>query len=303
MNTSTVSPLSTLAGFSIVSGLFQAARWAFGQFMQAPLRNMAIAVLSLGIVVSANNALYWQRSVHPAPLFAPSNSAANVYESSQPDVGAPLPAQSRPAQPETTLLEQAQPHPAPALETGNIAVGNQQVAQVQQKLAAFGFFTGKIDGYYGPVTAKAIRQFEQRQGLPPKGAFTPEIITQILSATNAGALQKDPLAHDGVGQPASQPIPDALSALVQSAVERASQTAPVAPVAAQSSAPVVDKAMIEKVQRGLASLGFLYGPIDGIAGEATARAIRNFEVYQNFEVTGRITPELADLLLAAGASI
>jgi peptidoglycan hydrolase-like protein with peptidoglycan-binding domain len=66
---------------------------------------------------------------------------------------------------------------------------------------------------------------------------------------------------------------------------------------------VTDPVIVAKVQRGLASLGFLHGPADGIAGEATAKAIRNFEVYYNYKVTGRITPELLDLLVQNGASI
>ncbi|VAW17732.1 hypothetical protein MNBD_ALPHA12-227 [hydrothermal vent metagenome] len=319
MNTSTASSLSPLAGFSIVSALLRLVRWSFKKFMHAPLRNIGIAVLSLGILVSANNALYWQRSIHPAPLFAPSNSAVNVYESAQQGISepsfTPAPVKARPAYLEIPAAapDQVQPHPAaapapaPVLQTGNIAPGNQQMAQVQQKLAALGLFAGKIDGYYGPVTAKAIREFEQRQGLAAKGAFTPQIIEKILSATNVGAVQKDPIAHDGSGssssQPDSQSMPDPLNALVQSALNRTGQTAPVAASRAQSSALIVDKATVEKVQRGLSSLGFLYGPVDGIAGDATASAIRNFEVYQNFEVTGRITPDLVDLLLAAGASI
>ena len=57
------------------------------------------------------------------------------------------------------------------------------------------------------------------------------------------------------------------------------------------------------MQRGLASLGFLHGEIDGVAGEATAKAIRNFEVYYNYNVTGRITPELVNLLVQNGAVI
>ncbi|HEY0920830.1 peptidoglycan-binding domain-containing protein, partial [Devosia sp.] len=66
---------------------------------------------------------------------------------------------------------------------------------------------------------------------------------------------------------------------------------------------VTDPLIVAKVQRGLASLGFLHGPADGVAGEATAKAIRNFEVYYNYKVTGRISPELLDLLVANGASI
>ena len=66
---------------------------------------------------------------------------------------------------------------------------------------------------------------------------------------------------------------------------------------------VTDPVIVAKVQRGLGSLGFLHGPADGVAGEATAKAIRNFEVYFNYNVTGRITPELIDLLVDNGAAI
>ncbi len=66
---------------------------------------------------------------------------------------------------------------------------------------------------------------------------------------------------------------------------------------------VTDPVFVARVQRGLASLGFLHGPADGVAGEATAKAIRNFEVYFNYKVTGRITPELLDLLIDSGAVI
>ncbi len=43
------------------------------------------------------------------------------------------------------------------------------------------------------------------------------------------------------------------------------------------------------MQRGLNSLGFLHGEITGVADQATAKAIRNFEVYFNYAETGRLT--------------
>jgi hypothetical protein len=64
-----------------------------------------------------------------------------------------------------------------------------------------------------------------------------------------------------------------------------------------------DPKVVGAIQRGLASLGFLHGEIDGVAGEATAKAIRNFEVYYNYNVTGRITSELVNLLVQNGAVI
>lgn len=64
-----------------------------------------------------------------------------------------------------------------------------------------------------------------------------------------------------------------------------------------------DPDTVAAVQRGLNSLGFLHGEIDGIASEATAKAIRNFEVFYNYDVTGKVTRGLVDLLRENGATV
>ena len=64
-----------------------------------------------------------------------------------------------------------------------------------------------------------------------------------------------------------------------------------------------DPVLITKIQRGLASLGFLGQKIDGVPGEGTAKAIRNFEVFYDYKVTGLATPQLLDLLVQHGAVI
>ncbi len=79
-------------------------------------------------------------------------------------------------------------------------------------------------------------------------------------------------------------------------------TAPPA-VTPPPAEPMTERELTSAIQRGLSSLGFLRGEVDGVAGEATAKAIRNFEVYYNYDVTGRVTPSLLDLLVAAGAQI
>lgn len=81
------------------------------------------------------------------------------------------------------------------------------------------------------------------------------------------------------------------------------EAAPAAEIPADEPVSSTDPKLVAKVQQGLSNLGFLHGTIDGVAGEATAKAIRNFEVYFNFQVTGRVTPQLVDLLTDAGAYI
>jgi peptidoglycan hydrolase-like protein with peptidoglycan-binding domain len=100
------------------------------------------------------------------------------------------------------------------------------------------------------------------------------------------------------------------------------QTAPAAtPPAAAPASPVLQQAdasqpetvddsngstdpvLIGKIQRGLASLGFLGARIDGVPGEGTAKAIRNFEVFYDYKVTGLATHKLLNLLVQHGAVI
>lgn len=85
--------------------------------------------------------------------------------------------------------------------------------------------------------------------------------------------------------------------------KRVVQTVQVGALAPAPAPATNEKELVAQVQRGLASLGFLHATVDGVAGEATAKAIRNFEVYYNYSVTGRVTPDLVKLLVQSGAVI
>jgi peptidoglycan hydrolase-like protein with peptidoglycan-binding domain len=82
------------------------------------------------------------------------------------------------------------------------------------------------------------------------------------------------------------------------------QPVPDQTVAANATvAPANNLQLVTQIQRGLASLGFYHGSIDGHPGDATARAIREFENFHSYKVTGQIKPDLVGLLRDAGASI
>jgi peptidoglycan hydrolase-like protein with peptidoglycan-binding domain len=61
-----------------------------------------------------------------------------------------------------------------------------------------------------------------------------------------------------------------------------------APAFARSEAPFVNAATVRQVQQTLQSRGFQAGPVDGIMGPATQRAIRSFQRAENLEVTGQL---------------
>ncbi|RUT31022.1 hypothetical protein EMQ25_09080 [Arsenicitalea aurantiaca] len=416
MTAATLTHLPLAAGSAVATLAGRAALKALGYYMRAPLTNTAILAMAGLTLTAASNALYFQTGMHPAPFYAPdrvASAAAPATPEALP-VLEPVQRTAMPAQPAT---------PAPAVTATQSAsadqrpVGNEDVAEVQRKLMALGYFEGTVDGYYGPKTASAIRAFETERGMRPLGALNREVVTAILAATPGQQVAQPapirpvepevepaqlmnyaqltpsvpvpetvPVADSeppvlrrqmpnspnealdiavstageaidtivaAVGQVAGQPAPRPAAAAepIRPAAPIAEARAPVMPVVpaaqpvatvpvTQASAPsqpmpprpadaavaeivtasvaepaamqtlamttppaATDQNVVARVQRGLASLGFLHGKADGVAGEATARAIRNFEVYYNYEVTGQVTPELVDLLTAAGAQI
>ena len=71
----------------------------------------------------------------------------------------------------------------------------------------------------------------------------------------------------------------------------------------RAARPATNKELVSEIQRGLASLGFFRGAIDGNPGPETARAIREFENFHRYKSTGQVQPDLIDLLRKAGATI
>ncbi|WP_423068535.1 peptidoglycan-binding protein [Devosia sp. CN2-171] len=443
MSAATFAHLPLQVGGVALAQAGQAALWVIQRYMRAPLTNSAIAALVVTSAMAGSNALYGQRHDHPAPLFAPVEEVTTGSIDSEPVIPRTRPKSFAVSAPAAIKLANTLQPAASAEREGPI--GNKDVFEIQRKLEQMQFFTGTVDGYYGPQTAQAIRKFEQRSGLKVTGELRRETIELILAAplttlapeaaapiavpkvrapepttivvpkaqaapvenelpaavqvkpqslaanvkpllpvnsSNLKAAAKTTTAKllgrpvpqtpeqaldmaadtagdaietiiDGVqavamSSPPPRPVSQQFAAQgkVLSTAEAApavalvpkSQTAKVEQLAAlpdnprvgvplkiEEEAPkpgdtiavldtaatpdqvkpisVTDPVVVAKVQRGLGSLGFLHGPADGVAGEATAKAIRNFEVYFNYKVTGRITPELLDLLVTNGAVI
>ena len=280
----------------------RAAWWLFVRFINAPISASLIILMVTGTVMSFANALYFQSG--PAQRTA----ETSIEEVAEAEPVVPQPAPLRIIAPASSEIA-ALPAPEPVARRTDIArpvsglpteaVGNQDVFELQRRLAALGHFGGEIDGYYGPQTAAAIRSFEALKGLPQAGAMTEEIVAAVAKAAN-----EDSFATAAIRDNAAVPSAEIVQASPETA--REDPLTEIARRAAAPSASVVPaleperNEMVATIQRGLSRLGFLQGDVDGVAGEATAKAIRNFEVYYNYKVTGEISPELVDLLMAAG---
>jgi len=387
MTANTLSRLPLLAGSAAAASLGRAGLWTMSRYMRAPLASTGLLAMVTLTALAASNALYFQTARHPAPFFAPAVELALPV--AQPSVAPePMPALTR---------ETAVAAPVTQETTGSVAtpvqavpdspIGNPDAFAVQKKLFELGLFNGKVDGFYGPMTAGAIRAFETRNGLTPTGALTPDVIDAILRADASGmvpvaqrAAVVQPVVQQAVAQPVQQPVvqpaPQADRVVARlptlSPVDQAvdtignaaaqtidtivaavdgGRTTPAAPavipvpsqpmmattaqpmpapvqvaslepmaaprpvtavqpnpvpdqmMAATNVAPANNVQLVSTIQKGLASLGFYHGSIDGHPGDGTAKAIREFENFYSYRVTGQVNPDLVGLLRQAGAAI
>ncbi|AEQ50670.1 peptidoglycan-binding protein [Pelagibacterium halotolerans] len=324
--TAGIAQIPLAVGAGAISLVGHALSWGFTRFARSPMASTGLVLMSGLTLVAATNALFLQDTRHPAPLFVSGSAAATARPAPiEPVVVEPVEIPQRPvAQPAASVM----PEPVPSASEQSTAatpeptvsaIGNQDIADLQEKLKALGFFDGMVDGYYGPKTADAIRDFEARFNLPRTGAATPQVIEAVREAPLQTSQTPEPAPTSAVSAtPQTDDIAPLLAQMQETAptaadtVERqtVADISPDLPAAAaqpsettaQPSEPaVLDGDLVSDIQRGLGRLGFLQGPVNGVADEATARAIRQFQIFNNYRPTGEVSPVLRQMLVEAGA--
>ncbi|WP_164730667.1 peptidoglycan-binding protein [Pelagibacterium montanilacus] len=333
-------PLSIGSALLALSG--RGLSWGAAQVMAAPMASAVLFTASGLVLMAGTNALYLQEGKHPAPMF----SVQGQQAADAPPAIAPVMA-TPPIRPEGLEMASvpppasASPTPAPQPEPpseSTPAIGNADIAELQERLSAMGLFDGTVDGYYGPKTADAIRAFEARSGLPRTGAASPDVLRAVRSAGDQSsaapvptpspapeptpvaapaqtAVASAPSSSDDIAsliaaapveqRPAPEPAPAAAPAPVQAVAAPEPQAEAVASVAAsdqEAIPPARDRELVRAVQSGLLRLGFMHAPATGVLDDTTAQAIRKFQIFHNYRVTGEITPQLLDRLALAGGN-
>jgi len=139
-----------------------------------------------------------------------------------------------------------------------------QIEQMQRELAARGLYSGEIDGMAGPQTLAALRQFQQQQGLPASGSFD-------AATRRALGVQLDKQTVSGA-QTSSGPE-------LERPVGREGGTPSVSgaqPMRSQVQLERLNPAQLRTLQTRLSELGFYQGSVDGVLGEGTRSALRQF---------------------------
>ena len=141
------------------------------------------------------------------------------------------------------------PAPTPVLLKNGVE--GDEVKRLQQRLQQLGYYSGEIDGQYGPGTAEAVRLFQNQHGLDADGVAGENTLSMVY-------LQA---AQTFVPTPA----PTATPALLKKGDDGGS---------------------VSQMQERLKELGYYNGSVDGDFGGGTEEAVRLFQSQNGLDVDG-----------------
>jgi peptidoglycan hydrolase-like protein with peptidoglycan-binding domain len=266
---------------------------AIDRAFENPAMSGGLAVMAVTAMAIMSNAMFLQHGQHPEPLFATRPApAVHVPRTVEPSV--PLP-RSRGESPAATLppVPKAEPAPqpppvaaAPAPQSAASQAAAAQAAlttSIQRELARLGLYTGAIDGMPGPQTRAAISDWQNAAGIKVTGEPT----TQLLAALQKPTASITPAAPVG-------PVASVATDQVAAAVARAAELE-------REQAALENADELRRVQVALSQIG--YGPltIDGMPDDATANALRRFQLDNGLPVTGELGDKVTQRLVAIGA--
>lgn len=148
------------------------------------------------------------------------------------------------------------------LQVGDAGI---EVSDLQSRLSALGYYQGAVDGVFGSLTEAAVIAFQQAQGLNPDGVVGAST-QQTLSQSNVAA--QPPASPTPV-----QPLPTQPMTPAPSLPAPAPALPAPAPIAQLPPADTDGPYSVLDLQWKLRNQGFYYGPLDGVMGEETQRAI------------------------------
>lgn len=162
-----------------------------------------------------------------------------------------------------------------------------EVAELQRRLKNLNYYNGAIDGDFGSLTADAVMRFQRAQGLTPDGVVGPATLSAISrlegGSTSAPSTATNNTATTGFPGPSSGTSTAQTPVTAQPPNSQGSAFPPISSnpfpstggtalpsnAATSSASPEA----IMALQRNLREQGFYNGPIDGIMGPETQRAV------------------------------
>ncbi|AOL35823.1 MULTISPECIES: peptidoglycan-binding protein [Geobacillus] len=237
----------------------------YAKLKSAPASNDTLAIGSRGAAVSDLQRRLKQLGYFRYPQITGYYGAVTADAVKQFQRANGLPATGRADRATLERLKQkATSQPATSSDALTIGSRGDDVRKLQQQLKQLGYFTySDITGYYGVLTADAVRRFQRDNGLPVTGAVDNQTAARLASAvkakTNPPATAERPAIRLSIGSRGED---------------------------------------VKRVQKKLKELGyFTYPTITGYYGTVTADAVRRFQQSVKLPVTGVVDSETYERLL------
>lgn len=249
-------------------------KYILASILQKPGLAAGVVVFGLGFTLVAGNALYAQKESHPDPIWSTEKQQDSLTQLAQPD----LSVVNQPSTITRSVLTQRislKNVPVPkANPARNRIVASQStlVRDVQQSLAAIGYYEGKVDGIYGSGTRTAIMKFQSRSGIIPNGDVSYDLLNDLKSV-QAVTGNQNASAKPAVVKQDKQP----------------------------NASASLDAQTITRVQAGLKeNFGIENISVDGVMGNQTRNAIRDFQEQFELEPTGELNEATMSKMKSVG---
>ncbi len=168
------------------------------------------------------------------------------------------------------------------------------VRALQRNLRTLGYYTGNIDGDYGPGTLAAVTAFQAANGLTADGIAGNSTQGAILVAINGGNSGSSG-SGAGSGSGSGSGNNGSTSPVTYGSTATSNGYSTVSSTNGNS-------ANITAVQSALSAKGYYSGSLDGKFGSGTQKAVEEFQRAQGLRVTGMAGPSTQRLLYGGTAA-
>lgn len=156
----------------------------------------------------------------------------------------------------------------------------EDVRQLQTRLTALGYYTGKISGNYLEGSQSAVQTFQQHNALPATGKA--DVDTQTYLYSSLARSKSEPAAATPTPAPVQGFLVD--ESLPEELTEIAGETIPFEGNVKRGATG----ARVKEIQARLTDLGYYAGPISGNFLAKTQKAVKSFQTQNGLEADGII---------------
>ncbi len=150
--------------------------------------------------------------------------------------------------------------PYAGAQQATLTINPSTVRQIQRQLNQRGYNSGPVDGNWGMRSQRAMKSFQQAQGLEATGEVDPETMSVLGVRLNGAPMPQNQTARNE--QPRGSLSPST----------------------------------IRQAQRDLNRRGYSAGNVDGVWGRETRQALRNFQRTEGLTTTGRLDEQTLSAL-------